>query len=128
MLVEKARRNQKPTEAAHVCSPPLWAEKPSKPGRLLVSWGLREDRPVKTVPVDLPDDVCETLRRSPSEISRDMRLAVAIDWYRRGLVSQERAAEIAGFARAAFLDELASRKIDVFQVDPAGLMRESQLA
>ncbi|MBI4618447.1 MAG: UPF0175 family protein [Planctomycetes bacterium] len=83
---------------------------------------------MKTLPVDLPDNVCETLRRSPAEIQKDLRLAAAIDWYRRGLVSQERAAEIAGMPRAPFLDELAARKIDVFHVDPDELSRESQLA
>lgn len=82
---------------------------------------------MKTVSIDLPDDVCETLRRSPSEIARDLRLAVAIEWYRRGLISQERAAEIAGLARAVFLDELAARKIDVFHVDPGEVSRESHL-
>lgn len=82
---------------------------------------------MKTVPVELPDDLCATLRRSPSEIQKDLRLAVAIDWYRRGLLSQERAAEVAGLARAPFLDELAARRIDVFHVDPDELVRESQL-
>jgi predicted HTH domain antitoxin len=69
------------------------------------------------VTIELPDDVYATLRRSPAEVKREMRLASAIDWYRRGLVSQGRAAEVAGVSRAEFIDALATRKIDVFQVD-----------
>ena len=79
---------------------------------------------MKTLTVDLPDDVFAVLRRSPAEVSVDVRLAATIDWYRRGLISQGRAAEIAGVSRADFLDALAVRKIDVFQVDIDDLRRE----
>ena len=69
------------------------------------------------VTIELPDDVYATLRRSPVEVKKEMRLAAAIDWYRRGLVSQGRAAEVAGVSRAELIDALAARKIDVMQVD-----------
>ena len=74
--------------------------------------------------IQLPDDIGAALRRSPTEIEKDLRLGAAIDWYRRGMISQGRAAEIAGLARGAFLDELAARKIDVFYVDVDELKRE----
>ena len=74
--------------------------------------------------VELPDDIGVTLRRSPTEIEKDLRLGAAIDWYRRGMISQGRAAEIAGLSRASFQDPLAARKIDVFQVDLAELKKE----
>lgn len=54
-------------------------------------------------------------------------LAAAIDWYRRGLVSQGRAAEIAGIPRADFIDALAERKVDVIQVDLEELRREREI-
>lgn len=69
------------------------------------------------VTIELPDDVYATLRRSPLEVKKEVRLAAAIDWYRRGLISQGRAAELAGMSRAEFIDALAARRIDVFQVD-----------
>ncbi len=81
-----------------------------------------------SVQVKLPDDVFASLRKSPAEIEQEVRLAAAIDWYRRGLISQERAAELAGLARADFLGELAARKIDVFRVDVGELKREAGLA
>ena len=46
-----------------------------------------------------------------------MRLAAAIEWYRQGVISQGRGAEIAGIPRADFIDALAERKVDVVQVD-----------
>ncbi len=77
-----------------------------------------------TLTIDLPDDVYAVLRRSPLEVQREIRLAAAIDWYRRGLISQERAAQLAGLPRADFLNELAARKIDVHYVDLEELKRE----
>ena len=77
------------------------------------------------VTIELPDETFATLKRSPEEVGKEMRLASAIDWFRRGLVSQGRAAEIAGVTRAEFIDALALRKVDVFQVDMEELRRES---
>ena len=49
--------------------------------------------------------------------SQEERLAIAIGWFRRGLISQGKAAELAGIPRADFIDELAARKTPVIQVD-----------
>lgn len=78
-----------------------------------------------TLTIELPDETFAALKRSPEEVGKEMRLASAIDWYRRGLVSQGRAAEIAGVSRADSIDALAARRLDVFQVDLPELLRES---
>jgi predicted HTH domain antitoxin len=80
-----------------------------------------------TLTIDLPEGVLAALHQSPAEAEKDVRLAVAIEWYRRGAISQGRAAEIAGLARADFIDELAAREIDVVQVDMEELKREIEL-
>lgn len=77
-----------------------------------------------TVTFDLPDEVVSANGRSPEEFAREFRLAAATYWYTRGEISMGRAAEIAGLNLADFLDSLASRKIDVFQVDFEELERE----
>ncbi|HLA85045.1 MAG TPA: UPF0175 family protein [Thermoguttaceae bacterium] len=77
-----------------------------------------------TVTMDLPEDVFSALRRSPEEFARDMRLAAAMLWYSRGMISQEKGAEIAGLSRAEFLKALARNEMDVFVVDFADLRRE----
>jgi len=77
-----------------------------------------------SVTIQLPDELPSSLHRSPNELEKDIKLAAAIDWYRQGLISQGRAAELAGLPRAAFLDALAARKIDVIHVDVGELKRE----
>lgn len=80
-----------------------------------------------TLTIEVPEGVLSALRQSPREAEKDVRLVAAIDWYRRGLVSQGKAAEIAGIPRADLIDELAARKIDVVQVDLEELKREIEL-
>jgi predicted HTH domain antitoxin len=76
------------------------------------------------ITMNLDEDVLSALRRSPSEFAREMRLAVAIHWYKRGEVSQEKAAQVAGLDRTDFLLALAREGEDAFVVDFADLERE----
>ena len=77
-----------------------------------------------SVTIQLPDELPSSLHRSPNELEKDIKLAAAIDWYRQGLISQGRAAELAGLPRAGFLDALAARKIDVIHLDADELKQE----
>ena len=79
---------------------------------------------MQTVTMQLPEDVFSTLRRSPDEFAREMRLAAAMLWYSRGMISQEKAAEIAGLNRKEFLTALARNEMDVFVVDSDDLQKE----
>ena len=74
----------------------------------------------------LDEDVLSALRRSPDEFANQMRLAAAIHWYRRGDISQEKAAQVAGLDRTDFLLALAREGEDAFVVDFADLDRELQ--
>ena len=65
---------------------------------------------------DFPPDVFAALRKSPEEFADEMRLAAAIHWYSQGLISQGKAAEIAGLDRGRFLDELFRRKVPAIQI------------
>jgi len=77
-----------------------------------------------TLTLAIPDSALSALRRSPSELGRELKLAAAIHWYGRGLMSQERAAELAGMNRRDFLHTLAREGVDVFAVDDDSLARE----
>ena len=81
-----------------------------------------------TLHIELPERVLDELHRSSEEVNRDVRLATAVEWFRRGLISQGKAAELAGIPRADFLDELAARQIPVFEVDVESLKAEIGLA
>ena len=74
-----------------------------------------------TMTLDMPEEVFSVLRRSPDEFLREMRLAAAMHWYAKGLVSQEKAAEVAGLDRTDFLLALAREQIEAFPVDLAQL-------
>ena len=80
-----------------------------------------------SITLQMPDDVFATLRRSPQEFARELRLAAAVHWYSRGDISQEKAAEVAGLNRKEFLLALAREKVDVFLMDIDDLKRELEL-
>jgi len=82
---------------------------------------------MQTVTMELPEEIFSALRRSPAEFAQAMRLAAAMLWYSRGIISQEKGAQVAGVNRAEFLAALADNKIDVFTVDFDDLQRELSL-
>jgi predicted HTH domain antitoxin len=70
-----------------------------------------------TFTIELPEEAFSFLARDHDGFAREMRLAASVKWYELGMVSQGRAAEIAGISREEFLDELARFKVNPFQVD-----------
>jgi predicted HTH domain antitoxin len=70
-----------------------------------------------TVTVEVPDDAFSALRRSPREFAQDMRLAAAIQWHHQRLISQGKAAAIAGLSRRDFLLALYHAKVEASQAD-----------
>jgi uncharacterized protein (DUF433 family)/predicted HTH domain antitoxin len=77
-----------------------------------------------TLMIDVPDDAFFALRRSPPELALEMRIAAAVQWYAEQVVSQEKAAAIAGLTRVEFLDELKRRRVSAFQETLDDLVRE----
>ncbi|MCU0241104.1 MAG: UPF0175 family protein [Vicinamibacteria bacterium] len=77
-----------------------------------------------TITMQFPEDVFSALRRSPDEFVRELRFAAAVHWYGKGEISQEKAAEISGLDRTAFLLALSREKADAFVVDHDDLKRE----
>ena len=77
-----------------------------------------------TIQLSLPTEVFAAMRRSPSELAQELRLAAAVHWYSQGRISQERAAQLAGLDRTEFLMALAREGVDAFVVDFDSLRRE----
>lgn len=71
------------------------------------------------------DSVLASLHCDPERFSQELRLAAAIKWYERGMVSQGRAAEIAGISRAEFIQALGRFGVSPFQVDANELISEA---
>jgi predicted HTH domain antitoxin len=81
-----------------------------------------------SITLEFPEEAFGALRRSPEAFAAEMRLAAAIHWYQQSMISQGRAAMLAGMPRMEFLDELARRGIDVVRVDVDELRREVESA
>ena len=77
-----------------------------------------------TITYDMPTSTFSALRLSPKEFRREMKIAACVQWYAQGIVSQGKAAEIAGLSRAEFLDELFRRKVPACQVTYEELIEE----
>jgi predicted HTH domain antitoxin len=65
--------------------------------------------------LDMPESAFAALHKDPLEFTREMRIAAAVKWYELELVSQGRAAEIAGMTRAEFITALGQYKVSPFQ-------------
>lgn len=65
--------------------------------------------------IDVPDSTLSALRQAPGQLAASLRLMAAVKWYELGCLSQERAAELAGQSRQAFLATLSRLAISPFQ-------------
>lgn len=79
----------------------------------------------KKICFELPVDAFSALRKTPEEFTGDLRIAAAAKWYEMGLISQEKAAQIAGLTREDFLGELSKYKVSPFQYSAAEVLNES---
>jgi len=76
------------------------------------------------VVIELPREAFSALRQDPTNFVREMRLAAAVKWYEMCLISQAKAAEIAGISRAEFLTALARFGVSPFQYGADEIVRE----
>ncbi len=53
--------------------------------------------------MNLPESAFSALRLAPAQFVQEMRLAAALKWYEAEMLSQSKAAEVAGVSREAFL-------------------------
>jgi len=76
------------------------------------------------VSVELPEDAFSALRTTPEAFVKEMRLAASVKWYELGLLSQAKAAEVAGVSRHELLEALSRFKVSPFQTSPDQLAQE----
>ena len=76
--------------------------------------------------IEVPEETLGALRKSPEDFARELRIAAAVKWYELNLLSQERAADVAGLSRADFLDALGRFHISPFQYRAEEIVEEAE--
>ena len=76
------------------------------------------------IKLNLQESAYSALRSSPDEFAQELLIAAVVKWYEVGLVSQSKAAEIAGISRQAYLQALDRFKVSPFQTTPEDLIEE----
>jgi Uncharacterised protein family (UPF0175) len=83
---------------------------------------------VKTIKVELPDGTTLPFAESDEQLAREFRLAAAMFWYDRGMISQGKGAEIAALTRVEFIDALGRANLSAIQTTPSELKAENDQA
>lgn len=74
--------------------------------------------------IEMPEGAFSAIRKSPAEFVAEMRLTAAVKWYEQGLISQGKAAEVAGLTRSDFIFSLARFSVSPFQYSANDIAEE----
>lgn len=75
--------------------------------------------------LEVPQEAMSALRKDRIEFLSEMRLAASVKWYELKLLSQGRAAEIAGISRAEFVAALGRFGVTPFQCSADEIIEEA---
>ncbi len=75
--------------------------------------------------IEMPEGPLASLRQDPAGFVRELRLAAAVKWYEMRLLSQGRAAEVAGVSRAEFIHLLGRFGVSPFQSSADEIIAEA---
>lgn len=78
----------------------------------------------RTLTLDYPDSLPESLHLSPAEFEREAKLAMAVRLFETGRLSSTQAAELAGLPKTIFLSELNRLSVSSVQVETDELARD----
>jgi predicted HTH domain antitoxin len=79
---------------------------------------------MKTITIEVPDNLSGAVAESEDDLPRALRLAAAIQRYSQGLISEGKGAELAGLTRSGYLQSLSDAKVDALQVTSEDLKAE----
>lgn len=79
---------------------------------------------MKTLEIQVPDELFVSLKQTPQEFIYELRLAAAAKLYELGKLSSGRAAELAGISRLSFLHVLARYGVPIFDLTEEELAQD----
>jgi len=79
----------------------------------------------RSVTVKLPVNVFSILKKKPEEFMAELRLTAAVKWYEMGMISQEKASEVAGISREDFIQSLIRFRVSPFQYTAQEILEEA---
>jgi predicted HTH domain antitoxin len=86
---------------------------------------LSEEDAMVQMMIEMPEEALAALRKDREAFAKEMRLAAAVKWYELRLLSQARAARVAGLSRAEFLDALGRFGVTPFQYGADEIIEEA---
>ncbi|HUO10367.1 MAG TPA: UPF0175 family protein [Phycisphaerae bacterium] len=76
--------------------------------------------------IEMTEGSLAALRKDATGFASEMRLAAAAKWYEMGIISQGRAAEIAGISRSEFVNSLTRFGVSPFQSSADEIVEEAR--
>ena len=80
------------------------------------------------VMMEFNEGILPALHKSPAEFASEIRLLAAAKWYEMGVISQEKAAEVAGMKRLDFLLAISRLGVSPFQYGAEDVLKEVENA
>jgi predicted HTH domain antitoxin len=79
----------------------------------------------RAVTINFPLEVFSIFKKSPEDFTAELCLTAAVKWYEMGIISQEKAAEVAGISREEFILSLKRFNVSPFQYSAEEVLEEA---
>jgi|TARA_B100000315_G_C14242910_1_gene436156 predicted HTH domain antitoxin len=79
---------------------------------------------MKTLQIEVPDELFLSLKETPEEVAQEIRMAAATKLYELGKISSGRAAELAGISRVRFLQTMGRYDVSIFDLTEEELAQD----